>query len=103
MSSLEWFFWSCVAVVAYTYIFYPIILVILNQLPRGGGGSPAQQSPRSVTVLLPVHNEEHNLPRRLEELTRMLAANGAPGEIIVISDASTDRSADVARQHGAHV
>jgi cellulose synthase/poly-beta-1,6-N-acetylglucosamine synthase-like glycosyltransferase len=48
--------------------------------------------------LIPVHNEEQNLPRRLEELTRMIEAAGIVGEILVISDASTDRSAEVARQ-----
>jgi cellulose synthase/poly-beta-1,6-N-acetylglucosamine synthase-like glycosyltransferase len=113
---LEWFFWFCCAVVAYTYLFYPIFVVILNAIFR----SPARISEperqrgeaagaslalglglNSVSVLLPVHNEEQNLARRLDELTRMIEASG--GEIIVISDASTDRSADIARQHGARV
>jgi biofilm PGA synthesis N-glycosyltransferase PgaC len=107
MCPLEWFFWFCCAVVAYTYIFYPIFIVILNAVlrrasrsQRSAGEPPAQR--KSVSVLLPVHNEEHNLARRLDELMRMIEAGGA-GEIIVISDASTDRSAEIARQHGVRV
>jgi cellulose synthase/poly-beta-1,6-N-acetylglucosamine synthase-like glycosyltransferase len=106
MLPLEWFFWICCAVVAYTYILYPIFIVILNAIfrrsPRNPRSADAPRAPRkSVSVLLPVHNEEQNLARRLDELTRMIEAGG--GEIIVISDASTDRSAEIARQHGARV
>ncbi|HZZ77495.1 MAG TPA: glycosyltransferase [Gemmataceae bacterium] len=102
MDPLEWFFWICVGIVAYTYIFYPIVLVILNALVRGAGGSAAHSATaKSVSVLLPVYNEEQNLPRRLDELKRMLPETG--GEIIVISDASTDRSADIAREAGVRV
>jgi cellulose synthase/poly-beta-1,6-N-acetylglucosamine synthase-like glycosyltransferase len=109
MLPLEWFFWFCCAVVAYTYILYPIFIVILNAVLR----TPARRSEperqrgenpslrrQSVSVLLPVYNEEQNLARRLDELTHMV---GGFGEIIVISDASTDRSADIARLHGARV
>lgn len=100
MSPLEWFFWCCVAVVAYTYFLYPAILLMLNAV-RGAGGSPARAesageppAPRA-SVLLPVHNEEQHLERRLDELARLVAGNG---EILVISDASTDRSVEIARR-----
>ncbi len=117
MVALEWFFWFCVAVVAYSYFLYPIFIVILNAVfrrssahmseperQRGTSAGPSLAlgpGPNSVSVLLPVHNEEQNLARRLDELARMIEAGG--GEIIVISDASTDRSADIARQHRAQV
>lgn len=102
MCPLEWLFWVSVALVGYTYILYPILLVMLNSLRSPApsvraGGPPALR----VSILLPVHNEEQNLARRLDELTRLLGPVG--GEIIVISDASTDRSAEIARQHGVLV
>lgn len=103
MHALEAFFWICFAVAAYTYLAYPCLLWILNWfLSRGGGSSAAQdwtgQPPRSVSVLLPVHNEEVNLERRLDELTRLIQATGAAGEVIVISDGSTDRSVELAHR-----
>jgi poly-beta-1,6-N-acetyl-D-glucosamine synthase len=106
MELLEGFFWFCCAVVAYTYFLYPIFIVILNAVFRRSAKltSPPCPSPRgegeSVSVLLPVHNEEQNLARRLEELNRKIEQDG---EIIVISDGSTDRSAEIARQHGMRV
>jgi cellulose synthase/poly-beta-1,6-N-acetylglucosamine synthase-like glycosyltransferase len=106
MAPLEWLFWICLAVVAYTYILYPLLLVLLNALFRDAGVSPPSSgetpvSRTSVSILLPVHNEEQNLERRLDELTRLVEASGMAGEIIIISDASTDRSAEIARQFAA--
>jgi poly-beta-1,6-N-acetyl-D-glucosamine synthase len=110
MCPLEWLFWTCFAVVAYTYFLYPLLLLIGVQFTRASGGSSARKIcageppvPRSVSLLVPAHNEESNLPRRLEELNRLLSGPGVHGEIIVISDASTDRSAEIARQFGARV
>lgn len=108
MSPLEWFFWVCFAIVGYTYFLYPLFLVILNAVFRGAGVPPAQVLPgagetpaprRSVSILLPVHDEEANLERRLNELTRLIQTSGLAGEIIVISDASTDRTAEIARRY----
>lgn len=52
----------------------------------------------NVSILLPVHNEEQNLERRLDELSALIQSSGLTGEIIVISDASTDRSVEIAKQ-----
>ncbi|MCS7007210.1 MAG: glycosyltransferase family 2 protein [Thermoleophilia bacterium] len=50
-------------------------------------------------VVIPAWNEERNLPAVLEELRREL-----PGaDVLVVDDGSTDRTADVAREHGAEV
>ncbi len=102
MLALEAFFWLCFAVVAYTYLVYPVLLVAI----RIAGVSPARSESIAgetpalrVSILLPVHNEQQNLERRLDELTRMIQASGMPGEIIVISDASTDRSVEIAAQY----
>jgi glycosyltransferase involved in cell wall biosynthesis len=50
-------------------------------------------------VFIPAWNEEGNLPAVLDELRREL-----PGaDVLVVDDGSTDRTADVAREHGAEV
>lgn len=96
---LEVFFWLCVAVAGYTYVGYPLLLAVASKLrpsPRR-----VEPIPTSVSVILAVHNEEKNLERRLHELTQLVRASGQPGEILVVSDGSTDRSADVARRFEA--
>jgi glycosyltransferase involved in cell wall biosynthesis len=56
--------------------------------------------PHSDTlVFVPAWNEEQNLPAVLDELAKEL-----PGtDVLVVDDGSTDRTADVAREHGATV
>jgi cellulose synthase/poly-beta-1,6-N-acetylglucosamine synthase-like glycosyltransferase len=51
--------------------------------------------------LIAAHNEETAISRRLQELKAQIAAAGVPGEIIVVSDGSTDGTAALARSHGA--
>jgi poly-beta-1,6-N-acetyl-D-glucosamine synthase len=88
-------FWVCTAVVGYTYVGYPLLLAAVSRWR----GRRWQVGPvaTSVSIVLPVHNEEANLPRRLGELARLVTTSGLPGEIVVVSDGSTDRSAEVAR------
>jgi cellulose synthase/poly-beta-1,6-N-acetylglucosamine synthase-like glycosyltransferase len=94
MVAVETFCWLCGALVVYTYLVYPGLLVVFNNLVR----RERKVGPVRATVsfLIPVHNEEQHLERRLDELTRQLGASGLAGEIIVISDASTDRSVEIA-------
>lgn len=57
-------------------------------------------SAEGLSLIIPARNEEENLPT----LLRSLAAQSVrPGEIIVVDDASTDHTAEVARQNGARV
>ena len=50
-------------------------------------------------VFIPAWNEEQSLPAVLQELRNELPA----ADVLVVDDGSTDRTADVAREHGAHV
>jgi glycosyltransferase involved in cell wall biosynthesis len=50
-------------------------------------------------VFVPAWNEEENLPAVLDELHRDLSR----ADVLVIDDGSTDRTAEVAREGGAHV
>lgn len=52
-----------------------------------------------TVVFIPAWNEEQNLPAVLDELHRELP----DADVLVVDDGSTDRTADVAREHGAEV
>ncbi|WP_051831698.1 glycosyltransferase family 2 protein [Streptomyces violens] len=54
----------------------------------------------SVTAIVPAHNEEAGLPATLAALRSQTAP---PDRVIVIDDASTDRTADVAASHDVTV
>jgi glycosyltransferase involved in cell wall biosynthesis len=54
---------------------------------------------RDTLVFIPAWNEEANLPAVLDEL----AAELPDAQVLVVDDGSTDRTAQVARDHGAEV
>lgn len=55
------------------------------------------------SFIIPAHNEEKLLPRALQSIHAAAKNEGTPYEIIVVNDASTDATAEVAAAHGAHV
>jgi glycosyltransferase involved in cell wall biosynthesis len=56
-----------------------------------------------ILVVVPALNEESGLPPLLSDLRAVAERDGFAAEIVVIDDASTDRTADVARAYGARV
>jgi glycosyltransferase involved in cell wall biosynthesis len=54
---------------------------------------------RDTLVFIPAWNEEQSLPDVLVELKREIPDT----DVLVVDDGSTDRTADVAREHGAQV
>lgn len=88
-------------VLAVTLALWSAGWIVLGRIRRCGCGE-SNQSVRAgqLSIIIPARNEEQNLPT----LLRSLAAQAIrPREIIVVNDASTDRTAEVARQLGAHV
>ncbi|NNE92237.1 MAG: glycosyltransferase family 2 protein [Verrucomicrobiales bacterium] len=57
-------------------------------------------SDAKITILIPARNEEHNLGTLLSSIRSQAFQ---PYEIIVIDDHSVDRTAEIAREHGARV
>lgn len=97
MSPLEGLFWASAACVAYPYVVYPVLLWARAKV---GGGRPVAATgapPRSLSMVLAAYNEEDNLARRLDEVLGRVAALGLAVEVVVVSDGSTDRTAEVAR------
>ncbi len=93
-------FWFSLAVIGYAYVGYLLLLMLLARrktLPVLAG--PVR--PR-VSILIAAHNEEGNLPRKLENLYRLRY----PAEllqIVVVSDGSTDRTATILAEHSTRV
>ena len=57
----------------------------------------------AVSLVIPAHNEERELPATLRAAREALDAVGLPAEIIVVDDASTDATAAIAAAAGARV
>ncbi|HEY0558067.1 MAG TPA: glycosyltransferase [Thermoanaerobaculia bacterium] len=51
-----------------------------------------------LSVVIPVYNEEANLPELLERVTATLAALGRPYEVVMVNDGSRDRSLPLLRE-----
>ena len=56
-----------------------------------------------ISFIIPAHNEEALLGRTLTALDEAAQKVGEPYEIVVSSDASTDRTDEIALSHGARV
>lgn len=92
-------FWFAFAWVGYSYIGYPMLIALMarvrpKQVRRIVGYSP------TVSIIVPAHNEEEQVGRRVAELCQILARYPASSELIVVSDGSTDGTAEVARLAG---
>lgn len=96
MSTAEIVFWVAAAFVLYPTLIYPVLIGVLGWLfarpPRRQKGFRT-----SVSFVLCVHNEAAHVEKRLLELIGVLDATGIPGQIIVVSDGSTDDTATLVR------
>src|SRR5690242_6868774 len=59
--------------------------------------------PGFVTVLFPCLNEEAAIGACVDRAKEALRTAGIEGEVLVVDNASTDRSAEIAAAHGARV
>jgi poly-beta-1,6-N-acetyl-D-glucosamine synthase len=93
---LTMIYWGCGFFVVYTYLLYPLLVAILARCRRRPTRA-RDAFPGSVSIVVAAYNEEATIGRRLEELTDLLKASGLRGEVVVVSDGSTDRTAGIAR------
>jgi len=56
-----------------------------------------------IAVVIPCLNEEESIGLVVDAAKQGIAKTGLPGEVLVVDNASKDRSAEVARAHGARV
>ncbi len=92
---------GAIALVLYTYLGYPLLLLIVGALRRrthvgDRTGAPAEWP--SVSISVPAYNEE----AQIEELIRSLLTLDYPRDrlqILIVSDASSDRTDEIVESY----
>ncbi len=99
--------WFCcfAGVLLYAYFIYPVLIALLARWGRSRTAGHCDIGlPRSVSIVVAAHNEAAAVPRRLAELAQQVADAEVPGEVILVSDGSTDETVRMARgQGGANI
>ena len=88
-------FWTCVIVLAYVYVGYPLLVWLVSKVrPRPATRAVIEPN---VTVLITAFNEEAAIRHKIENT---LAINYPKEklEILIASDGSTDQTDDIVRQ-----
>src|SRR5437899_3027287 len=92
---------AAVAFALYTYLGYPLLLMLLTVLRRKRPPvAPLAEWPM-ITIVLPVFNEEAVIRNTLENLLQ-LDYPADRRQILVLSDASTDRTDAIVREYARH-
>lgn len=87
------FFWTCVCVLGYVYVGYPLLVYVMSLLfPRNVNHGEIEPN---VTVLITAFNEEDSIREKLENTLR-IDYPADKLEILVASDGSTDRTDEIA-------
>jgi biofilm PGA synthesis N-glycosyltransferase PgaC len=91
-------FWLCLILISYAYFGYAIWLYV--RLKR----RPVIQNDitPTVSIIMAARNEEANLPAKLENLRRLDYPQDRL-EVVIASDGSTDRTADLLRDHSSEI
>lgn len=88
------------ALVVYAYVLYPLVVAAWAKLRRRRDGARCP-APQSVSFLISARNEERRIEQRLRELLEILQIAKLDGEIILVSDGSTDATAEIVRRIGS--
>ena len=88
-------FWISAAVIVYVYLGYPLLLAAWARLmprpPKKRGFAPNRWP--SISIVVAARNEAARLPARIDNLLAL--PYGGVREIIIVSDGSTDRTAEI--------
>ena len=57
----------------------------------------------NVIITIPAYNEEHTLPKVLQEIKQVMSTTHYKYELLILNDGSTDKTAEVAKNQGALV
>lgn len=94
-------FWSCAALIVYTYLIYPLLLTVLTWRRRMEP-PPVETEDLclpTVSVLIVAHNEEAVIRSRIQNLLS-LDYPKEKLELVIASDASRDRTVEIVREYG---
>lgn len=89
-------FWGSIGLIVYAYIGYPVLVYVLSRLRKAAGAPcPVPAELPTVTVIIPAHNEENWIGRKIQN-TLALNYPFDRLEVIVASDGCTDKTVDIA-------
>jgi cellulose synthase/poly-beta-1,6-N-acetylglucosamine synthase-like glycosyltransferase len=91
---MKFVFYISLAVIVYAYVLYPLIIVVWARFFPRRIEKRYRQVP--VSVVIAARNEEANISARIENLLAQEYPH-ALLEVVVVSDGSTDRTAELAR------
>lgn len=94
---LELVFWFLLALVGYVYVGYPLLLLILARI-GGRQSNPEGGAHPSVTLLISAFNEEDCIGEKLDNSLNLDYPRERL-EIVVISDASDDRTDTIVHEY----
>jgi hypothetical protein len=77
--------------------------MLKHVLVWSGKSNHAENAIFMISFIVPAHNEEFYLPKTLKAIHESAGVLGKPYEVIVVDDASTDATAEVASRHNATV
>jgi cellulose synthase/poly-beta-1,6-N-acetylglucosamine synthase-like glycosyltransferase len=109
-AAIEILFWMSGGLILYGYVFYPILLLILNRIhgdrPKtpaheAKGGAGVDHRPEtlpSVSVLIAAYNEEGVIEKRIGNLLELDYPKNKI-EIVIASDGSTDGTDDIIKKY----
>ncbi len=89
-------FWVSAMLIGYAYAGYPMLLMLLRVFAGKKPIVMGRATPR-VSIVIAAHNEEQNLPRKLQSL-RSLDYPRELLQIVIVSDGSSDCTPELLRQ-----
>ena len=99
MLAMEITLWSALMLIAYAYVGYPCILMVLS-IFRSRGVNKGEIAP-SVSLILTAYNEEQRIAQKLDNTLKLVYPNTAL-EILVASDCSSDRTDEIVSSYAKH-
>jgi cellulose synthase/poly-beta-1,6-N-acetylglucosamine synthase-like glycosyltransferase len=103
MTFLTVIFWASLAGILYAYIGYPLLLALFAKIsPAKQKDTGSSASAPSVSVIIPAHNEGKIIEKKIQN-TLLLDYPEGNFEILVISDGSTDNTAEIVRRYADRI
>lgn len=96
MTAPEVVFWLSVFGVFYGYAGYPIVLWIAGRLFGHGDSVPDGQHAPGVSLIVPVHNEESRVARKIANTAQLMYPSDRL-QVLFVSDGSTDGTVEMLR------
>lgn len=87
-----WWSVGALVVIGYVYVLYPLAIAVIAACRHR---SSCRADPGSVSVVMVLRNEEDSITRRLGESCAALNFCGIQGEVVVVSDGSTDKTVEL--------